>query len=602
MELLERFTREGSEAAFAEVVRRHLNLVYSAALRQVRQPHLAEEVAQSVFLELAGAASRLKPDSVLAAWLYDVTRRRAINAIRGEVRRRHREHIAWEITQMNSADEDWSRIEPILDEAMSALGSADRTAILLHYFENKSLREVGQALGTTEDAARKRVSRAVERLRNYFGRRSISIGAAGLVADIAANAVQAAPSGLAAAISSSALGAHAAMPAAAGFAKLLSAGALHGALAALIITLSAGAWAYENHRASALTLEARALRLSHEQSVAVIGQGRSHLDQAMHDLAALRSESDQLSARLAALEGDSAELATMKAAMVTAQAAAPTGRASAMLKAWLDRIARLQQRLRRNPAQAIPEMGLLTPQDWLNATATQTDYRLTLPWGRPAPGEDPAEVDDRQALSRLRNLAENEFVRRALQPALNRYIQANHGQFPGAAAQLQPYLANPADAEILQRYTVSPAGAIDNLPALGGDLVITPQTAADPEYDSRICLGPDGIASTERGYHAPTITATGSAADILAPIAHTFSSQNNGAQFTDISQLLPYVANPQEEDTVRGMMTLAPVFKAYAAANQGAQPSRFSDLLRYAADPKQQAAVARMMQLAGTSE
>ena len=106
---------------------------------------------------------------------------------------------------MNATANEWTQIEPLLDDAMAALDETDRAAILLRYFENKTLREVGAALGASEDAAQKRVSRAVERLREFFSKRNVTIGASGLVVLISANAVQAAPVGLAVTISSAAV-------------------------------------------------------------------------------------------------------------------------------------------------------------------------------------------------------------------------------------------------------------------------------------------------------------------------------------------------------------------------------------------------------------
>jgi RNA polymerase sigma factor (sigma-70 family) len=196
LDLLEKFARQNSQDAFGEIVRRHLNLVYSAALRQVRSPQLAEDVSQSVFADLARNAGKLKPDTILTAWLYSVTRRTAIGAIRKESRRQLREQIAVEMNNMNATADEWVQIEPLLDDAMAALEETDRSAILLRYFENKSLREVGEALGASEDAAQKRVSRAVERLREFFTKRNVTVGAGGLVVLISANAVQAAPAGL----------------------------------------------------------------------------------------------------------------------------------------------------------------------------------------------------------------------------------------------------------------------------------------------------------------------------------------------------------------------------------------------------------------------
>jgi RNA polymerase sigma factor (sigma-70 family) len=205
LDLLREFAWENSQDAFTEIVRRHVNLVYSAALRQVRSTQLAEEIAQSVFTDLARNAGKLSNATggspVLTAWLYLVARRTAIDVIRKESRRQLREQIAVEMTNMNATANDWTQIEPLLDDAMDALDETDRTAILLRYFENKNLREVGETLGTNDDAAQKRVSRALERLREFFSKQKITIGASGLAVLISANAVQSAPIGLAATIS-----------------------------------------------------------------------------------------------------------------------------------------------------------------------------------------------------------------------------------------------------------------------------------------------------------------------------------------------------------------------------------------------------------------
>ncbi|MBK8001903.1 MAG: sigma-70 family RNA polymerase sigma factor [Verrucomicrobia bacterium] len=201
LQLLDRYSRHRAEDAFTELVRRHLDLVHSAALRQVRSPQLAEEVAQTVFTDLARQARQLAPDTIVPAWLYEVTRRTAIDVVRREARRQLREQVATEMNAMNANAADWSQIEPLLDEAMHALDATDRAAVLLRYFENKSLREVGAALGTSDDAAQKRVSRAVERLREFFAKRGVAVGASGLAVVLSANAVQAAPAGLALTIS-----------------------------------------------------------------------------------------------------------------------------------------------------------------------------------------------------------------------------------------------------------------------------------------------------------------------------------------------------------------------------------------------------------------
>jgi RNA polymerase sigma factor (sigma-70 family) len=205
--LLGRYVRQNAEDAFAEIVRRHLGLVHSAALRQVRSPQLAEEVAQSTFIKLARNARQLAPETILTAWLYQVARREAIDVVRREARRQLREQIATEMNAIRAGASDWAQVEPLLDEAMDALDQTDRAAVLLRYFENKSLREVGESLGTSDDTAQKRVSRAVDRLRDFLAKRGVTSGAAGLSLLISTHAVQAAPAGLVTTITTAALSA-----------------------------------------------------------------------------------------------------------------------------------------------------------------------------------------------------------------------------------------------------------------------------------------------------------------------------------------------------------------------------------------------------------
>jgi RNA polymerase sigma factor (sigma-70 family) len=266
LDLLRQFARQNSQAAFAELVRRHVNLVYSAALRQVRSPQLAEEVAQSVFIDLARNSARLNNAAggtpVLTAWLYQVTRRTAIDVVRKESRRQVREQIAVEMSTMNATSNDWTQIKPLLDEAMAALDETDRAAVLLRYFENKNLREVGKALGTSDDAAQKRVSRAMDRLRELFSKRNTTIGASGLAIAISANAVQAAPAGLAVAISTTAVlaGATLATTATATVGKTIAMTTLQKTIITAIVAVLAGAGIYEAHQVRQLREQNQSLR------------------------------------------------------------------------------------------------------------------------------------------------------------------------------------------------------------------------------------------------------------------------------------------------------------------------------------------------------
>jgi len=286
LELLARYSRQDGEDAFAELVRRHLGLVYSAALRQVRSPQLAEEVSQSVFTDLARNAARLKPNTVLSAWLYQVTRRTAIDVVRREASRRLREQIATEINEMKAAV-DWMHIEPLLEEAMQALDDTDRAAVVLRYFENKSLREVGDALGASENAAQKRLTRAVERLRGFFTKRGISVGASGLVIVISSNAVQAAPVGLAITISSAATIAGATMltTGTVTATKAIAMTTLQKTFITATIAVLAGTGIYEARRASRWRHQMQSVQ---QQQIELAGQATM-----------LKSENEKLSHQIA---------------------------------------------------------------------------------------------------------------------------------------------------------------------------------------------------------------------------------------------------------------------------------------------------------------
>jgi RNA polymerase sigma factor (sigma-70 family) len=217
-DLLRAYAASRSEPAFAQLVSRHLDFVYATALRLVAgDTHLAQDIAQTVFIDLARKAPSLLHQRSLEAWLYQATRFAAAKTVRTERRRAAREQKAFEdaaamdLTSSHSTAsnpaEDWDRVAPVLDDAIEQLTAADREAILLRFFARKNLRAIGETVGTTEDAARKRISRALEKLRAYLQHRGVNISETALVAAFATGVATVAPPAFAATVTSAALAA-----------------------------------------------------------------------------------------------------------------------------------------------------------------------------------------------------------------------------------------------------------------------------------------------------------------------------------------------------------------------------------------------------------
>lgn len=534
LELLRRYAREHTEDAFAELVRRHLNLVYSAAFRQVRSSQLAQEVAQTVFCDLARSVGNLadanaRSSLVLSAWLYQVTRRSAIDVVRREARRQLREQIATEMNAMNAPDANWTDIEPLLDEAVSTLDDTDRAAVLLRYFENKSLREVGQQLGVSDDAAQKRVSRAVERLREFFTKRGVAAGAGGLAVVISANAVQAAPVGLALTISTAAALTGATLATTTVTAtKAIAMTTFQKTIVAAAITIVAGVGIYEACQASRRQHEAQTF----QQRQALLREELQKLNQtlaeATNQIVALSGENERLNRNTAELlklrnevsrwRGDAQDLARL-------QNGATNDPAVAEAIAWRERVSRLKQHLERNPGLGIPELQLATTQDWLDAARRKLD----------------TEDDYRRAMSELRNRMEGRFAS-DLQSALRRYLAANNESFPADLLQLQPYFKAPVDEAILQRYTILPKDQIPSL-GMGGDYIISTKLPVDAELDSRIGVGPHGWGSAGNqawGDQLPTLLKT------LDPALKAYAAANSGREPNNPSDLLPYLETSEQ--------------------------------------------------------
>jgi RNA polymerase sigma factor (sigma-70 family) len=199
MDLLRQYAIGNSDAAFAALVSRHVDLVYSAALRKTGNSQAAEDITQAVFIILAQKAGRILDKTILPGWLYQTARLTASGHLRRETRRVRREQEAFMQTepQTAAADETWEQLAPLLDDAMGQLGDKDRAAVVLRFFGGNSFAEVAAAVGVSENAAKKRVSYALEKLHRYFARRGVSSTTAAIAGAISAHSVQAAPMALA---------------------------------------------------------------------------------------------------------------------------------------------------------------------------------------------------------------------------------------------------------------------------------------------------------------------------------------------------------------------------------------------------------------------
>ena len=316
VELLREYAESGHEAAFRELVTRYADLVYSAALRQLETADLAGDITQGVFLDLARKAQpvseQLAAHHSLAGWLHRSTRYAVLNHLRDTRRRVTNERLAMEQLLNNSeASVDWEQIRPALDEALDSLGDEDREALLLRYFKNHDLRTVGATLGVSDDAAQKRVSRAVERLREYFAKRGVTIGASGLVAVVSVNAVQAAPAGLALTISTAAALGGTTIATAATATKAIAMTTLQKTIIGATLAVAVGTGIYEARQASRLHDKVQAMQQQQAPLTAQILQLQRERDDATNSLALLGEEIERLkrnSLELLRLRGDNARL------------------------------------------------------------------------------------------------------------------------------------------------------------------------------------------------------------------------------------------------------------------------------------------------------
>ena len=519
-QLLLRYDQDHCEEAYAEIVRRYVDLIYSAALRQVRSPSLAEDVAQAVFVDLARNAGRLPPDTVLSAWLYQVARRSAIDVVRSETRRQAREKIAVAMNVGDEAPDLWEEIRPLLDEGMAALSEGDRTAVLLRYFEGKNLREVGKRLGLSEGAAQKRVARAVERLRGYFGEKKIAIGSESLVELVSTRAVVAAPIGLGLTLSSAA--AITMSAGTIGAIETIAMTTIQKTIIASTITVVLGAGLYHRQQAKNLAAELAAYRMEMGESLSDLQ--RAH-DEAREALGVSQNENERLRGELVdlpKLRGELAQLRKDSEEFSRREEVASPGESTA--RDLVDRVSALKDQFEISPESWIPELALVTEEDWIVAATGNMD----------------SEIGLRRAMSRIRGIAENRFGELA-GSALKDYWESHDKQFPDDVEELTEFFDDPVDKAILDRWTIADSESVRSV-QLGTDFILTQKEAIDEVFDARLVIGPQGRGSTN--------FRSDRTSEIFWELSRAYQADHGGMRPSDPLDLEPYVRTSAEQKAI----------------------------------------------------
>jgi RNA polymerase sigma factor (sigma-70 family) len=376
-QLLRAFAAHRSEPAFRELVRRHLDFVHAAAQRMVGDSHLAQDVSQGVFIALAKNAAPLADRPVLAGWLHRTAQNIAAQTVRTDVRRRQREQEAATMNEIISAapDASWKLIAPHLDTALGELSEPDRDAVLLRYFERKSAAEIAQLLGVSDEAAQKRVTRAVEKLRDSFAKQKITVGAGSLGVLISANAVQSAPAGLAATISTAALAGTAVTTSTfIAATKTIAMTTFQKTIVTAALAVAAGAGIYEARQAAQLRDQVQTL----QQQQAPLAEQNQKLQNNFADVTNrledlltenLRLKSNPNQTELLKLRGEVTTLNNQLRQQAAEKSKDSTDPTVMTAKALAGRIKLLRDQYAHWQGKTTAELQLLSEEDWFSEVA-----------------------------------------------------------------------------------------------------------------------------------------------------------------------------------------------------------------------------------------
>ncbi|HVS54300.1 MAG TPA: sigma-70 family RNA polymerase sigma factor [Opitutaceae bacterium] len=466
-ELLRRFADERAEAAFAELVQRHLPLVYFAALRQLGgDAHAAEDVAQTVFADLARKARTLANHATLAGWLHTSTRFASAKMRRAEASRHRHEQESELMHALHSGPNpaaDWERLRPLIDEAIHELDERDRDAVLLRFFEGRAFAEIGAMLHASEDAARMRVDRALEKLRRLLARRGVNSTAAALALAFANHAGARVPPGLAPAITGAAL-AGGGGAAAAGVGAGIFMSTKSTVIVAVVALAAIGSTFLQWDRARRAEAESDALALERDSLRAQMRTEQQRAARAAQDVAALQADVASLQAKQAAavapVEPSAASSAARPTQDVTLGMAKWEIQQAALNNLRQIDAARRQFKLEKGDVAGsihdlvgrgayIKTVRTVDGEDYSKLSMNPADpLTVTTPNGvtvtfDPTSLENTTKPDWPPEVARFNEL--NARMQPSIGQAVNAYRSANSGKNPPNEQALVPYFATPKD-------------------------------------------------------------------------------------------------------------------------------------------------------------
>ena len=433
-ELLRRYAEENSEEAFAEVVQRHIDFVYAAALRQTRgNTALAEDITQTVFADCAGQAGKLARHQALVGWLHTATRFAAAKAVRSESRRKGREQQVYtmnEILRDETTSIDWERVQPVLDAVLGELKERERVAILLRFFEKQPLANVAARLSLTETAARSCIDRALDRMRERLAQRGVTSTTAALGLALANQAGVAAPAGLLSAIVSASAGSIAAGVSVGGMITFMNMSKV--AMGAVVLTAAIGFGVYE-----------------HGES----GRAHARLAVALRERDNLQEQLRLAQKTTALAEHRTAEAQEQARANLRMPAAPRENLFEDALAVWIGKVDKLTGFLRQHPELNLPGMEAITVEEWLDVT------------------KDPqfqSEADFRKALGTLRGKVRQKWAPE-IGKAWKEALEANGGETPADLQSFAAFLPAGFDPSTISRLELNPSGAVPGLAVIGID-------------------------------------------------------------------------------------------------------------------------------------